>query len=96
MHRSAVSSKQLGRVCAVCGVPLMVACALLAPCGTNAQTGGPVETAVKYFEAEQARRCDEVWRFYSAGTRENFLAAAHRYERERDGPPRADPPEREY
>lgn len=78
------------------GVSLMVACALLAPGGTHAETGGPVETAVTFIEASQAWRCDEVWRLFSAGTRENFLAAEHRYEREREGAPHADPPEKHF
>ncbi|MCC6763243.1 MAG: SRPBCC family protein [Deltaproteobacteria bacterium] len=70
--------------------------AFLAASATHAATGGPVETAVNFLEASKAWRCDEVWRLYSAGTRENFLAVEHRYERERDGPPRPDPPEKAY
>src|SRR5437762_12355682 len=76
--------------------PLIVACALLASCETNAERGGPVEAAVKFFEAAQARRCDEVWRLYSAGTQENIRAEVHRRERERDGLPRTETPEQKY
>ncbi len=71
-------------------VPLLLACALLAPCHSNAETGDPVDVAVRFFEAGKAWRCDEAWRFYSAGTQENFLAEDHRYEREREGPSRPD------
>lgn len=84
------------RVLRCVATSLMVACALLAPCDTHAESGDPVDVAVRFFEAAKAFRCDEVWRFYSAGTQENFLAADHRYERERDGPPRPDTPEKEH
>lgn len=77
-------------------VALVATSVLLAPCDTHAETGDPVDVAVMFFEASKAWRCDEVWRSYSAGTRENFLAAEHRYERERDGPPRADTPQKLY
>src|SRR5256885_3982703 len=76
--------------------PLIVACALLASCETNAERGGPVAAAVKFFAAAQAWRCDEVWRLYSAGTQENVRAQVHRLERERDGLPRTEKPEQKY
>ena len=55
---------------------LVVACTLLLPCGVRAQALGPVETAVRYLQASKAKRCDEVWSLYSAGTQENLRAAA--------------------
>jgi carbon monoxide dehydrogenase subunit G len=76
--------------------PLIVAWALLASCDTNAERGGPVEAAVKFFAAGQAWRCDEVWRLYSAGTQENIRAEVHRSERERDGLPQTEMPEQKY
>lgn len=82
------------------GFPLMLVCALLASCDTpeasHGEPGGPVETAVKFYEAAQAWRCDEVWRTYTAGTQENIRAEMHRYERERDGEPWPDPLEKRY
>lgn len=82
------------------GFPLMLTCALLASCDTpeesHGEPGGPVEAAVKFYEAAKAWRCDEVWRSYSAGTQENIRAQMHRYERERDGPPWPDPLEKRY
>ena len=54
---------------------LIMACALLAPWGASAEPLGPVETAVKYLQATKAKRCDEVWSLYSAGTQENLRAA---------------------
>src|SRR5690242_17732171 len=77
----------------VVGFPLMVACALLAASETNAQPGGALEAAVKFFEARQVSHCGKVWPMYSAGTQENIRAAAHRRERERDGLPQAWKPE---
>ena len=54
---------------------LLLACALLAPSGVDAQAPGPVETAVRYIQATKAKRCDEVWSLYSAGTQEKLRAA---------------------
>jgi hypothetical protein len=76
--------------------PLMVVCALLAPCDTNGQPGGPLETAVKFFQARQAFQCREVWDLYSAGTQEDIRAKVHRREREREGLPQAEKPEEQY
>ena len=70
--------------------------ALLAAVGANAQTGGPAETAAKYFAASQAWRCDEVWKLYTAGARENILEAERRYDRERNGEPRPDTPQKTH
>lgn len=78
------------------GAPLLLACTLLAPSRAQAQAAGPAEVAMKFFEASQAWRCDEVWRYYSRGTQENYLAETHRYERERNGEPRPDPPEKHF
>lgn len=65
---------------------LILACAL--PFIANAQQQiGALETAVKYFEANQASRCTEAFHLYTKGTQENIRAKMHRYERERDGPP---------
>jgi len=75
------------------GLPLMVVCALLAACDAHAQPGGPLDTAVKFFEARQVSHCGKVWPMYSAGTQENIRAAAHRRERERNGLPQAWKPE---
>ena len=77
-------------------LPLIVACALLAPRDANAQPGGPLETALKFFEAQQAGRCGEAWRLYSAGTQENIRAEVRRSERERDGFPQAEKPQERY
>ncbi len=85
---------QGGRHCV--GLPLMLICALLASSDTKAEPGDPVETAVKFFEAQKAGRCDEVWRTYTAGTQENIRAEMHRYERERDGEPWPSPLETKY
>jgi carbon monoxide dehydrogenase subunit G len=76
--------------------PLIVASIFLGSCDPAAERGGPVEAAVKFFEAAQARRCDEVWRLYSAGTQANIRAELHRRERERDGLPQAETPEQRY
>lgn len=56
---------------------LVVAGALLAPLGVRAQAPGPVETAVKYYDAAQAGRCKEVWAFYSKPMQEHILDQAH-------------------
>lgn len=77
-------------------LPLLVACALLAPRDASAQPGGPLETAVKFFEAQQAHRCGEAWRLYSARTQENIRAEVHRGEREREGFPQAEKPQERY
>lgn len=75
---------------------LLVVCALLASCHTNGAPGGPVDAAVKFYEAGKALRCSEVWRTFTAGTQENIRAQVHRYERERDGLPRTELPEEKY
>ncbi len=77
----------------IAGFSLMLACALLAASDAHAQPGGPLETAVKYFEAGQASQCGKVWPMYSAATQENIRAAAHRRERERHGLPQPWKPE---
>lgn len=80
----------------VVGFPLLLACALLAPRAAHGQAGGPVEAALKYFEASKAGRCAEVWRSFSAGTQENIRAEVHRHERERSGLPQTEVPETRY
>src|SRR5262245_24518790 len=62
------------------GLPLLAAWALLVPCGTHAQPGGPLDTAVKFFEARQVSHCGKVWPLYSAATQEHVRADAHRRE----------------
>jgi hypothetical protein len=53
--------------------------------GANGQErAGPLEIATRFFEANQAGRCDEAFTFYTRGTQENIRAAKHREERERD------------
>ena len=69
--------------------PLVAACALLAPCVASGQARGPLETATRFFEASQASHCADVWRLFSAGTKDNIRAVVHRREREREGAPRA-------
>jgi hypothetical protein len=69
------------------------ACVLAASCNTNEVPGGPVEAAVKFFEA---KHCSEVFRFYTAGTQENIRAEVHRQERERNGMPQLEVPEERY
>lgn len=75
---------------------LIVAGALFGPRRANAEPGGAVDTAVKFFEARQAANCNKVWPFYSAGTQENIRALAHRRERERAGLPQPPAPEQMY
>lgn len=72
---------------------LTFACALLAASAAHAQPGGPLEAAMKFFEARQASHCGKVWPLYSAGTQENIRAVAQRRERERHGLPQAWKPE---
>ena len=78
--------------------PLLLAFALLASCDANRQArgepGGPLEAAVKFHEVNAAGRCDEVWRFYTAGTQENIRAWVHRNEREREAAPQPEEPQR--
>jgi hypothetical protein len=50
--------------------------ALFASCDPNADGGGAVETALKFFEARQAFNCGKVWPLYSAGTQENLRGGA--------------------
>ena len=61
---------------------------VLAVCAAGAigqERLGPLETAVKFFEANRARRCAEAFSLYTKGAQENIRAQVHRAERERDG-----------
>ena len=73
--------------------PLAFACALLAPLVANAQPGGPLETAMKFFEAKS---CAEAWSMYSSRTQENIRAEVRRREREREGASLNEKPEDQY
>jgi hypothetical protein len=65
--------------------------------GANSQTRvGPLETAVKFFEANRASRCAEAFSLYTKGTQENIRAAMHREEREYDDAPLVSTPETRY
>ncbi len=75
---------------------MVVALVLFTQCDTAEVSGGPVEAAVKFFEAGKARRCSEVFRIYTAGTQNNIRAEVHRLERERNGLPQTELPEEKY
>lgn len=76
---------------------LLVLAGALFTSGANGQERvGPLETAIRFFEANQASRCTEAFSLYAKGTQENIRAQMHRYERERNGPPLSSTPETRY
>jgi hypothetical protein len=48
---------------------------------------------MKFSEAAEAYRCDEMWRLYSSATQETVRPEVHRIERERAALPRPEGPE---
>jgi len=66
-------------------VRLLILAWTLIPSGTYGQEqDGPLETAIKYFEANESSRCSEAFSLYTKGTQENIRAVLHRYDRERE------------
>jgi hypothetical protein len=57
------------------------------------EAAGPLQIAVKFFEANQASRCAEAFSLYTRGTQENIRAALHRKLREYDDGPITATPE---
>lgn len=66
-------------------VRLLILAWTLIPSGVYGQAqDGPLETAIKYFEANQFSRCSEAFSLYTKGTQENIRTVLHRYDRERE------------
>lgn len=76
---------------------LLVLAGALFSSGANGQERvGPLDAAIRFFEANEARRCAEAFTLYTKGTQEHIRTELHRYERERDGPPLGSTPETLY
>lgn len=75
------------------GRPLALALLLLASWSAQAQADGPVETAVKFHEAQGGHRCKEAWALSSKGRQEKIRSAARKRAQEGGRPPQDERPE---
>ena len=63
---------------------LVGACALAVTWQAFAQAAGPVEAAIKFYDAAQASRCQDVWALYSRAMQKNAGAPEYRCWKDRD------------
>jgi hypothetical protein len=63
---------------------LVLAFGLFTSGAIGQERDGPLDLAMRFFEANQAGRCADAFPLYAKGTQENIRAGKHRRERERD------------
>jgi hypothetical protein len=64
-----------------------VALMILGSSAHSQEPGGPLETATRFFDANQAGHCDAAFPLYTKAVQENIRATKRRNERERDDSP---------
>ena len=72
---------------------MVLACALLAPLVAHAQPGGPLEAALRFFEAKS---CADAWSMYSSATQDDIRYQVRRRDREREGASQHEDPKQMY
>lgn len=76
--------------------PWFVACVFCASNACGQDRGGAVDTALRFFDANQNSRCAEAFSLYTKATQGHIRDDLRRYDRERDGEPSSYTPETRY